>query len=118
VYASVFVAELREDIRITIPAILECLKHGNPAIPEVAIKLLSRLAVQGMRKHHFSWVRSTKFVDEFREDVRITIPAIGEHLKDSHSYVIKAAIELLSRLAAQGMPKHHFLAGVLKHDCS
>jgi len=43
------------------------------------------------------------FVAEFREDVRITIPAIEEHLKDSDSYVRIAAIEGLSRLAAQSM---------------
>jgi len=40
---------------------------------------------------------------EFREDVRVTIAAIAECLKDSNSDVCKATIELLSRLAAQGM---------------
>jgi len=43
------------------------------------------------------------FVAEFREDVRITIPAIVEYLKDSDWYVCKAAVELLSRVAVQGM---------------
>jgi len=43
------------------------------------------------------------FVAEFREDIRITIPAIADNLKDSDWYVRSAAIELLSRLAAQGM---------------
>jgi len=43
------------------------------------------------------------FVAEFREEVRIAIPAIREHLNDSVSYVREAAIELLSMLAAQGM---------------
>jgi len=43
------------------------------------------------------------FVAEFREDVRITIPAIVEHLKDPDWYVRDVAIELLSRLAMQGM---------------
>jgi len=43
------------------------------------------------------------FVAEFREDVRITISAIAECLKDSHSDVRSAAIAALSRLAAQGM---------------
>ena len=43
------------------------------------------------------------FVAESREDVRITIPAIVEYLKDSDWYVRNVAIELLSRLAAQGM---------------
>ena len=51
----------------------------------------------------FRRVYSTMFVAEFREDVQITIPAIAERLKNSDSYVRKAAIELLSRLAAQGM---------------
>jgi len=43
------------------------------------------------------------FVAEFRKDVRITIPSIAERLKDSHSDVRSTAIEVLSRLAAQGM---------------
>jgi len=43
------------------------------------------------------------FVAEFREDVRIAIPAILEHLKDPDWYVRDAAIELLSTLATQGM---------------
>ena len=42
-------------------------------------------------------------VAEFREEVRIAIPAIAEHLKDSDSGVRKAASEGVSRLAAQGM---------------
>jgi len=41
-------------------------------------------------------------VAEFREDIRIAIPAITEHLKDSDSDIREAAIELLSKLAAQG----------------
>jgi len=41
-------------------------------------------------------------VAEFREDVRITIPAIVKHLKDSNSNIREAVAELLSRLAAQG----------------
>jgi len=48
-------------------------------------------------------MRSSLFVAEFREDVRITIPAIAECLKEFDSDVCKGAIELLSRLAAQGM---------------
>jgi len=55
------------------------------------------------------------FVAEFREDVRITIPAIAERLKDSGSEVRSAAIGVLSRLAAQGMCCHHSPVGVLKH---
>jgi len=42
-------------------------------------------------------------VAEFREEVRIAIPSIAEHLKDSDSDVRKAAIKLVSGLAAQGM---------------
>jgi len=38
-----------------------------------------------------------------REDVRITIPAIAERLKDPDSHVRSEAIGVLSRLAAQGM---------------
>jgi len=49
------------------------------------------------------WVFSSTLVAEFREDVRIAIPAIAERLKISDRYVRKAAIEVLSRLAAQGM---------------
>jgi len=58
------------------------------------------------------------FVAEFREDVLITIPAITERLKDSHDNIRKAAIELLSRLAAQGTYQHCFPVGVLKQVCS
>ena len=42
-------------------------------------------------------------VAEFREEVRIAIPAIAEHLKDSDMYVRKTVIEGVSMLAAQGM---------------
>jgi len=48
-------------------------------------------------------VCSSIFVAEFREDVRVTISAIAEHLKGSDSHVRSAAVEVLSRLAAQGM---------------
>ena len=57
-------------------------------------------------------------VGEFQEDIRTTIPAIAEGLKDFNSDVCKAAIELLSRLAAQGTCWHHFPVGVLKRICS
>jgi len=40
------------------------------------------------------------FVAEFREDI---VPAIAEGLKDTHFNVRIAAIEGISRLAAQGM---------------
>jgi len=40
---------------------------------------------------------------EFREDIRITIPAIAEGLNRSHFDARKAAIKLLSVLATQGM---------------
>jgi hypothetical protein len=43
------------------------------------------------------------FVAEFREDIRITIPAIAEGLSHLYSDVRKVAIELLSKLAEQGM---------------
>jgi len=43
------------------------------------------------------------FLAEFRDDIRITIPAIVEGMKDSNQYLRNAAIELLSRLAALGM---------------
>jgi len=42
-------------------------------------------------------------VAEFREEIRMTIPAIAEHLTDSKWDVRPAAIELLSRLVAQGL---------------
>jgi len=66
----------------------------------------------------FWWVCLSIIVAEFREDVRIVIPAVVEHLKDSDWYVRNAAIELLSRLAAQGMSLRHFPVGVLKYVCS
>ena len=58
------------------------------------------------------------FVADFQEDIRITIPAIAEHLKDYSSPVRKAAIEGISRIAAQGMCYDHFPVGVPKHVCS
>ena len=58
------------------------------------------------------------FVAEYREDVRITIPAIAGCLTDSHQYLRKAAIELLARLVAQGMYYHRCLVGTLRHVCS
>jgi len=58
------------------------------------------------------------FAAEFREDVRVTIPAIVDRLKDSVWYVRKAAVDLFSGLLAQGICQHPFLLGVLKHDSS
>jgi len=46
---------------------------------------------------------SSRFVAEFREDVRIAIPAIVESMKDSGPDVRKAIIKEVSGLAAQGM---------------
>ena len=43
------------------------------------------------------------FLADFLEDIRIIVPVIAEHLKNSYWYVRNVAIELLSRLAAQGM---------------
>ena len=48
VCSSVFVAEFREDVRITIPAIAECLEGNDFDVFKVAIKFLLRLAEQGM----------------------------------------------------------------------
>jgi len=50
----------------------------------------------------FQWVCSSIFVAEFRKDIRVTIPVIAERLKHSNWSVREAAIEFLSRLAAQG----------------
>jgi len=52
---------------------------------------------------------------EFKEDVRITIPAVVEHLKGHDWHVRNAASELLLRMAAQGMCQHHFLVDELKN---
>jgi len=43
------------------------------------------------------------FVAEFLEDILVAIPAIAECLKHSDSDVRKAAVELFSMLAAQGI---------------
>jgi len=51
----------------------------------------------------FWWVCSSTFVAEFREDVRITIPAIAKRLRDNDLGVFKAAIEGVLGLAEQGM---------------
>jgi len=104
VYSSIIVAEFREDVRVTIPAIAERLKDSDWYVRSVAIELLSRLAAQGMCVSiTLWWVCSSMFIAEFREDVRITIPAIVEGLNVSDWYVRLAAIEGVSRLAVQGM---------------
>jgi len=119
VCSSIFTAEFREDVRTTIPTIVENLKDGNSYIHDAAIELLSKLAAQGVCVSvTFLWVYSSMFVAEFREDVRAIIPAIAEHLKDSVFHVRKAAIKGLTRLAMRGMCSHHFLVGVLSHACS
>ena len=51
----------------------------------------------------FRCVCSSTFVADFREEVRIIIPAIVEYLKDSDWHVRNAAIEFLSRVALRGM---------------
>ena len=66
----------------------------------------------------FAWVCSSKFIAEFRGDIRITIPVIAGQLNSNYSEFRKMATELLSRLAAQGMCKDHLSVGVLKHVCS
>ena len=43
------------------------------------------------------------FIAEFWEDIQTIIPTIMEYLEDRDSDVQKAAIELLSSLAEQGM---------------
>jgi hypothetical protein len=48
-------------------------------------------------------VCSTRFVDEFREDIRAAIPGFVECLKDSTYYVCSASIEGLSQLGAHGL---------------
>jgi len=42
-------------------------------------------------------------VGEFQANIRVTIPAIVEHLKDPRSDVCEAALEGVSRMATQGM---------------
>ena len=43
------------------------------------------------------------FEAEFREDIQVIIPIILGGLKDPHWYAHEGSVELLSRLAAQGM---------------
>jgi len=43
------------------------------------------------------------FEAEFRDDVRIAVPAIAEHLKGSHSDIREAAIKGLLRLVGKGI---------------
>jgi len=65
----------------------------------------------------FLWVCLNTFVAEFREDIRIVIPTILECVNDSRSDVRMAAIDGVSRLAAQGMCQHHFPLRMLKDIC-
>ena len=46
--SSVFVAHLREDVSIVIPAIEEGLKNSDSGIRKTAIEGVSRLAMQGI----------------------------------------------------------------------
>ena len=48
-------------------------------------------------------LRSSLFVAEFREAIRGAIPGIVYCLKDSESFVCKAAISGLSALGAHGL---------------
>src|SRR5712672_2122067 len=111
--SRIFVAEFQEDIRTIIPVIAERLNDPDSDVCRAALGLLSRLAAQGMCYHDFWLVCSSLFLAEFKEDVRITIPAIVEHLKSSDSDVCKAALDGVSMMAAQGMYQRHFLAVVL-----
>jgi len=63
-------------------------------------------------------VCSSVFVAEFREEIRITIHATAEDLKNSDFSVREVAIGRLSRMGAQSMCKDHFPVGVLKRVCS
>ena len=47
-----FVAEFREDIQFTIPAIAEGVKDSDSGVRVASIKGLSRLAAQGMYQQH------------------------------------------------------------------
>ena len=48
-------------------------------------------------------LRSSLFVGELREAIRMTIPGIVDCVKDSDSYVRNAAITGLSALAVHGL---------------
>jgi len=47
-----FVAEFREDIRVTIPVIAKGLKDSHSDVRKAAIEGVSRLAVQGVCLNH------------------------------------------------------------------
>jgi len=96
-----FVAEFREDVRITIPVIAKRLNDFNSDVCKAAIEFLSMLAAHSMCLCHFVVGVLKHVVGEFSGDVRITIPVIAKHLR--HFRVYEAAIEGLSMLAAQGM---------------
>jgi len=96
-----FVAEFRENVRITIPVIAKCLNDFNWDVRKAAIEFLSMLAAHSMCLCHFVVGVLKHVVGEFSGDVRITIPVIAKHLR--HFRVYEAAIEGLSMLAAQGM---------------
>jgi len=48
VCSSMFVAEFREDVRITIPTIMAGLKDSDWVVRMVAVNGVSRVAAQGM----------------------------------------------------------------------
>lgn len=61
---------------------------------------------------------STTITAKFHEEIRMAIPSIVECLKDSDSYVRRAALEGLPSLAAHRMSYYLSPFDVLAHDCS
>jgi len=85
-----------------IPVIAECLRDPHRFVREAAMSSFRDRDWQCKVciSITFRWVSSSTFVAIFLEDVRITIPAIGEFLKDYDSHVRSVVIEHLSRGSA------------------
>jgi|SRR5712671_2245399 len=109
VCSSMFVAEFREDIRITIPSIFNHLKYSSLGVCNSAIKLLSRLAMQGIFSITFWSVCLNMPVAELCKDIQVALPDIVEWMRNSNQEtevfhpgpeVFNPVLELLSELTA------------------
>ena len=98
--STIILVELREEIRIAIPGIVECLKDSEWSVRRAAINGLSSVAAYGVCYTLSPLVYSMTIVAEFHEGVRIAIYGIVECLKDSDNSVRNTAEDGLISIAS------------------
>ena len=113
-YSIPFPAEFREEIRIAIPSIVECLEDSHSDIRQAALDGLSSLSTHGMHYLFANPLYSILFSAEFRQDIWTAIPSILKCLEDPHSHVQRAALNGLLSLTTHGM--HHLFANAAVLD--